>query len=344
MYSWGNSYDDYRPKTRAGYSFEDARRSYDLPTSARTCSGRHLLKTPAATNVKVSEASSRTRETVRYTFRDGDIVTESPYPLVVAIDTTGSMKHWPRIIFQKLPLLYAEAQRYLPGCAISFQAINDYLADGAAACFQPAPFGEGPALDQLLQDLRPIGGGGAGFTESYEVAAAWNLVRMKAPMALAKPIVVFLGDEGPSAAIPHEVVRCLGLEDCASTSVFRALHEAAEVFLVRKPYVRARSRIDREITRAWQQVALLRPERILELDDPRRVVDVLLGILGAVSGRQAEFRAELTSRQSSAQSQSVLTTLGGLFDSRVPAGPDESVVRSIHRSILRFFNGTRELV
>ena len=330
MYSWGRTCNDYHPKTARGFSFEDARRSYDRLPKARCIRKRHKREPtePAA---------------IRYTFRDGDLVTQSPYPLVVVIDTTGSMKRWPRIIFEKLPLLYGEAQRYFPECAISFQTVNDYFSDGPEACFQPAPFGEGPILDQILRELHPIGGGGPGFKESYEVAAAWNAIRLKTPSALIRPIVVFIGDEAPFETVPQQVADCLGLRSTSSQDAFGSLYERADVFLVRKPYLRERSRTDRAIVAAWRERALLSPERILTLTDPRRVVDVLLGILGVASGMHSDFVKELQGRQTRVQSRSVLGTLYSLFCTRTSGRSRDSLVLSIDRK-LPDINETKDLM
>jgi hypothetical protein len=43
-----------------------------------------------------------------------EIRTDSPTPLAVAVDVTGSMGEWPRIIFEKLPVLYNEVKLHLP--------------------------------------------------------------------------------------------------------------------------------------------------------------------------------------------------------------------------------------
>ncbi|MBI4602997.1 MAG: hypothetical protein HY721_13650 [Planctomycetes bacterium] len=302
MYAWGRGFDDFRSAGKGRHSFTDARRAYGVPDGSPPADPRAYAGRPGAAEWPIP-----------FTFRAGDIETDSPRPLVVAIDTTGSMKEWPRIFFEKLPLLYGEAEKHLEGCAISFQLVNDYYADGPDACFQPAPFARGPALDELLSRLRPIGGGGGQATESYEVAAAWNAVRLKAPVAVMKPVFVFLGDEAPFAEVPPEVRAELGIESPRSSDAFRALQALAEVYLVRKPYQAVESSIDASIVEVWTGSIGLDPDRIVTLDDPRRVVDVILGILSVVTGRESDFVRELTSRQTVRQSRSVFTSLRGLF-------------------------------
>jgi hypothetical protein len=317
MYSWGSSYDDFKPSTKGRFRFTDARRAYGA-------AGAPADGDPRAYGPRPASAA-----TVAFTFRDRDIVTESPYPLAVVIDTTGSMESWPRVFFEKLPLFYGEAQKYLEDCAISFQAVNDYYADGAAVCFQPAPFGQGPALDELLKQLCAFGRGGGQGTESYEVAAAWNSVRLRAPKALIKPVVLFLGDEAPFAELPPEVQETLGLPSSRTQDVFRTLHGAADVFLVRKPYCEKGCKLDRRIVEQWYELALMERERIFHLDDPRRVVDVLLGILAILSGKESHFEEEITTRQTPAQSRSVFRTLWRMLGLRTSIDTDDRGRKSI---------------
>ncbi|MBF0531255.1 MAG: hypothetical protein HQK55_18705, partial [Deltaproteobacteria bacterium] len=210
-YSWDADHDF--TSTGAGYSYHDARRSYD--------------------DVAGAKAASR----AVYTFRSHFLKTDAAYPIIVGIDTTGSMVEWPRIFFDKLPLLYIEAVKYLPNCAISFQAINDFEADGEDVALQPAPFGQGPQLDEFIGQLYPVGGGGGQITESYEIFAAYNSF-LEAPRTLIKPIAIILGDEAPFDYVPGEVCRQYGLgsNPIPSQEVFKRLHEKCDVYLVRKPY------------------------------------------------------------------------------------------------------------
>lgn len=284
-YSW-DSGADFTTAAGSGFSFHDARRSYD----------------DVAVAAKASSAM--------YTYREPFLSTDAAYPLLIGIDTTGSMAEWPKVFFEKLPLLYLEAVKYFPGCEISFQAINDFPADGADVALQPCPFGKGPQLDELIGKLYPVGGGGGQVKESYEIFAAYNSF-LKAPKALIKPVAIILGDEAPWEVVPKEVAAFYKLtrgEDLPARVAFQKLHDVCDVFLVRKPYEGE----DATIVKAWQDRGLMSKERIMTIEDPRRVVDVILGILGILTGKVELFESELKSRQDPSQVSQVLNSLHAL--------------------------------
>ncbi len=285
-YSWDDQH-DFNTQSSQGYSFQDARKSYADVAVART-SGKAY-----------------------YTFRSPLPETEAHYPVIIGIDTTGSMEKWPEIFFDKLPLLYKEAVRYFPECEISFQAINDYHADGAEVALQPAPFGKGPQLDELIGQLYPAGGGGGQGKESYEIFAAYNSF-LKAPKAIIKPVAVILGDEMTWETVPAEVCSALGWKETVTAeTAFSRLAQVCDVFLVRKPY-HGFGDPDLPIVKNWITVAGIPEERVMNIKDPRRVVDVILGILGILTGKAELFEKELIDRQDQNQVQEVLQSLQSL--------------------------------
>lgn len=288
-YSWDDQH-DFDADSGKGYSFHDARKSYD-DVAAVVAGGK-----------------------VVHTFRNPFLTTDSLYPIIVGVDTTGSMSEWPKIFFEKLPLLYKEAIKYFPQCEISFQAINDYHADGPQYALQPAPFGRGAQLDELIGQLYPYGGGGGQTKESYEIFAAYNSF-LKAPKAVIKPVAIILGDEAPFDQVPLEVCRHYGLivgeEPLPAKEAFRKLHATCDVFLVRKPYY-GFGEPDEPIMKIWREMALVPRERILNIEEPRRVVDVILGILGILTGKAELFEQELKERQDASQVKEVLNSLHDL--------------------------------
>lgn len=316
-YSW-DSQQDFDANTAAAYSFHDARKSYD------------------------DVAVAKTNAQAIYTYQSPFLKTDALYPIIIGIDTTGSMEEWPEIFFDKLPLLYQEAVKYFPGCEISFQAINDFPSDGADVALQPAPFGKGPQLDELIGQLYPYGGGGGQGMESYEIFAAYNSF-LEAPKAVIKPIAIILGDEAPFDEVPDEVCRHYGLskdEAVLAKTVFQKLHQVCDVFLVRKPYY-GFGKEDKPIIDQWRSKALMRPERIMNIQDPRRVVDVILGILGILTGKTELFEQELISRQEPEQVKEVLNSLHSLKLSR--QGADLSQ-RSVSAGVTGAGKKTKRLV
>lgn len=305
-YSWDDAH-DFDTQSGQGFSFHSARKSYD--------------------DVAVAKTSSQ----IFYSYKSPFLTTDAFYPIVIGIDTTGSMQEWPKVFFNKLPLLYKEATKYLPACEISFQAINDFHADGEDVALQPAPFGKGPALDELIGRLKPVGGGGGQGMESYEIFAAYNAF-LEAPKALIKPIAILLGDEMPFENVPPAVCKHYKLLDqykarpqesagvkslkrsVPTPVVFELLHQKCDVFLIRKPY-HGFGDPDAPIIKKWQKIALMPAERILNIQDPTRVVDVILGILGVLTGKAELFEQELRDRQNAAQVKEVLDSLHNLQQS-----------------------------
>lgn len=300
-YSWDDDNDMDSGDGGGAYSFHDARKSYD--------------------DLSVKNKSSASQ--AKYNFRDPFLKTDSEYPIIIGIDTTGSMAEWPKIFFDKLPLLYKEAIKYFPECSISFQAINDFYADGEDVALQPAPFGKGAELDELIANLYPYGGGGGNGGESYEIFAAYNSF-LEAPNAKIKPIAIILGDEPLFEYVPEEVSKQYriyeGSKKVTTKKVFDKLRKVCEVFLVRKPYYGFGQ--DEPVMANWEKFGGFDRERIINIQDPKRVVDVILGIFGVLTNKVESFEEELTGRQDKKQVTEVLNSLKLLktnyYDSKNP--------------------------
>lgn len=146
--------------------------------------------------------------------------------------------------------------------------------------------------------------------------AAYNSL-LKAPKSLIKPICIILGDETPFEKLPLKVARYYNMldstnnESISTESVFGKLHQKCDVFLVRKPYYGFGQK-DKPIIKVWNERALMPMERIINIEDPKRVVDVILGILGILTGKSHFFEKELTTRQTTEQSTEVLKSLTDL--------------------------------
>jgi len=271
-YSWGGSADYVAPAAERLY---DDRKTYYAAASEAV----------------------RTNRSSMYSWEDDPLVCDAIYSIMISIDTSGSMQKWPGLFFKKAVLTCEQAEKYFPGCMISYQAINDYYSDGSHNAFQPGPFAAGPDVDAVLANLYAVGGGGPGITESYEICAAYNS-KIETPNAERKPLCFILGDEKPFEFLPPEVAKHFELNHqdeskTPSKEVFALLHEKCDVFLIRKPYPGN----DKEIEKAWIDIGLMKPQNIIMVEDADRVVDVLLGIFGSLTGREDEANAELIARQ-----------------------------------------------
>src|SRR5262245_45615202 len=95
----------------AGHPFSDARKAYDA----------HAGRSYADAAAKGVRSADLVPESV---------TTDSPSPVVILCDVTGSMGEWPATIFSKLPYLDHEAKEYLgEGVEFCFGAIGDAYSD-----------------------------------------------------------------------------------------------------------------------------------------------------------------------------------------------------------------------
>lgn len=302
---------DYDPGPWTGHDFSTARVAYDV-------------------HVNRSYSQAKTEKKTIKDLVPLSMTTESPYPLVIGIDQTGSMGKRTAIIASKMPYLEHEAKDYLgPLTEISFFAIGDATC-GEDYPLQCRPFTNGPALNDRLKELVFEGGGGGTQQESYELAALYyarnvslpnvgnskkedefeeiegsrfdrisEMVRLNLPQ---KGIMIFIGDEEPYAKIRKDLALKYAhvtlANDIDSKSVFEELKEKFSVYAVLIPYgneTDSNSVTSLRIHNNWCD--LLGKDHVATLDAPDRVVDVIFGILAEERGRFPDFMAEIEDRQ-----------------------------------------------
>ena len=297
MYCWGDDMSDWaRP---SGYTYKGSRRAKRSRAAAADASdqrgGRRFLR-------------RREPDLERVSPHGKVISTRSANPVVVAVDVTGSMSHWPYEIFDRLPLLYQTLEQYRPDVELSFVAIGDATCDRFP--LQVCDFARGIALEDELAALYGEGGGGGGARESYELFAYYLLHRARAPEA-RRPFLILYGDEGFYPAVSAKQARYyLGesiRNDRDAGEVWRALGEAWNVFHLRKHYGGAQ---DAGIRAQWEDV--LGAERVLTLDEPERAVDLALGLIARVWGHYEDFEVNMSARQDAAKVRAVGERLRGL--------------------------------
>ena len=160
---------DYTPGAWAGHDFGTARKKYD----------RHVGRSYGDAQAKKVTATKLVPATVK---------TESPTPLVIWVDVTGSMGAWPATIFSKLPYLDHEIRtEYLGADAeVCFGAVGDAHSDKYPV--QVQPFTSGTDMKKKLEQLVIEGNGGGQVKESYELAALYTLHNIETPKAVDKPV------------------------------------------------------------------------------------------------------------------------------------------------------------
>ncbi|MDP3771728.1 MAG: hypothetical protein Q8R16_05495 [bacterium] len=295
--------------TRAAASgFRDAVTGYQPQPSARSVPRKRATPPPdPPRNLGTFAAAARrgSTPTARHELRS-----TAANVLIVIQDVTGSMGDKPGEIFRRLPRLWHDAAKYLgtDDLEILFIAHGDARTDTHAV--QVARFGRGPELDEHLASFTIDGGGGGQGTESHELVAYYLLTRVDTSTA-RNVYAFFITDEAACDTIAKNLVtQELGVtrqpEHANTRTVFDALRTRMHVYAVLFPP----ESYDPVPIREWWEKTLGR-EGILPLDDPRRIVDVLLGTLAAATGQTDAFADDLRSRQMPTQhgQQNVATVM-----------------------------------
>lgn len=204
-------------------------------------------------------------------------------PIMVVLDVTGSMGIAAKVIYDKMPMFFGQIkiQNYLPDPSISFAAVGD-VPDGDSCPIQICDFAEGDALDEWLGKIYLEGGGGGGHHESYEMLAYYYDKMVELTHPKKNPYLFFIGDEGFYSKISASDIKTwfgIKCESENSVDVFKRLKDKYNVFLIHKTYHYASN--DKTILRQWTDA--LGQENVLVLEDPKAVVDVMLGAIALVA-------------------------------------------------------------
>lgn len=240
-------------------------------------------------------------------------------PLVIFVDVTGSMGEWPKVIFSKLPYLELEAQEYLgKDLEIAFGAFGDACRPDRYP-LQVRPCTKGTDLKTRMEELIIEKGGGGTLEENSELAALYGVHKIEMPKAI-KPVFILITDEKPYGYISKEMaadVAGVTLEGrTTAKAVFDQLKAKFSVYLIRKPYGssggdgNSMSSEDREVRARW--IELLGEDRVCDLPEAGRVVDVIFGLLARETGRIEYFREEIEGRQKPDQVATVYKSLASI--------------------------------
>jgi len=217
-------------------------------------------------------------------------------PIVCAVDVTGSMGNWAKTIWDKLPMFYGQlvTKGYASDCAISFAGVGDSYTDKAP--LQVSQFCQGTALDHEIQGLWLEGGGGGQHYESYELCAYYY--NQHCDMSNKTGFFFFMGDEGFYPKVKNNHIQAVigdeVPEDVDSAAIFASLRSKFHVFFIHKPYWD--KEIDRKQLAKWK--AVVGEDRILELTDPKSIVDIILGAIAIVGRTRTleQYQMDLTDR------------------------------------------------
>lgn len=223
---------------------------------------------------------------------------DSKNPIVFALDVTGSMGEWTKIIYDKMPMFYGQImmKKYLTDPSISFCAIGDHGGDQAP--LQCTEFGRGNEIDQLISKIYLEGNGQGNGIEGYEMSAYFYDTRVTL-VNCELPFMFITGDEGFYSSVPDSIVLYLiGVPSKEKSVKGKDMLKAAmlkyNLFLIKKDYS--------PDTRPQWADAIGR-ERILDLKTPKACIDIILGAIALTSGTRTleEYSKDLVERGQSTE-------------------------------------------
>jgi len=206
-------------------------------------------------------------------------------PVVFALDVTGSMGEWTKIIYDKMPMFYGQImmQKYLQDPSISFCAIGDAKTDNAP--LQVSDFGQGKEIDQLISKMWLEGNGGGNEHESYELSGYFYNNHCAFTNA-RRPFFFVTGDEGfwekTTVDMVHKVLGYKPSKDVPGDQTWSELMKKFNVFHIKKEYYSSK---EKSINKQWCEA--LGEERVLHITNPKACIDVMLGAIALTSGARS---------------------------------------------------------
>lgn len=219
------------------------------------------------------------------------ISTNTPNPLIVAVDVTGSMASWPFEIFDRLPLLYNTLSQYREDLEICFAAIGDAHCDHWP--LQVTTFASGYDLEQLLGSMYGEGGGGDA-PESYGLFAHWVNTHVQTPHALATPFLIVFGDAPMHPRVPgKQVAHIMGDEvgDVDAIGAWQQVTQTWNTWFLRRPTGRPGDEVDKQ----WSQA--ITAQKIFHIQDEQRAVDYAMALIARDWGHFTNFQDNMRARQ-----------------------------------------------
>jgi hypothetical protein len=277
MYSWGDDTSDWATPGAYAYSESTAAKRSEDARKAKA-HGPRTYTDRGGPNEQLTSPKKM-------------ITSQSPNPLIVAVDVTGSMQRWPAEIFDRLPLLYQTLSQYRADLEISFVAIGDSKCDRWP--LQCTSFAKGFDLETQLKALHGEGGGGD-IPESYGLFAHWVSTHVKTPNA-DRPFCIVFGDAPMHPQVSEgEVRHYLGDEIAQpvdSIGTFRQVSRAWNTWFLRRPGGTKNDQVDQQ----W--ASAIGGQQVVHMDDEQRAVDYAMGLVARSWGYFDDFKTNMNARQ-----------------------------------------------
>jgi hypothetical protein len=232
--------------------------------------------------------------------RDSDAHPDS-VAIGIVFDVTGSMGGIPVQLQKKLPDLMGLLLRqgYIKDPQICFSAVGDYFSDKVP--LQVGQFESGIEMDDDLTKIFLEGGGGGSFEESYELALYFYAKKTSADCFEKrgkKGYLFLVGDEKPYAVASRDALSSIigdtVQEDLPVERIVEMAQQKYEVFFIIPTGSShgGNKRDLRELHARWG--TLLGEQRVIDLDDPDKVCEVIGHTIGLLEGTAdaAHFAAD----------------------------------------------------
>ncbi len=341
-HGWGGNdrADDFSPRQNDGFSQAHkpySQQNYDpdrFSNASKQLNNRsvHMTAGPSVAQAALSQiAPAMSRLSPVDTNPRRKQVTTKKNVIIVSVDRTGSMGPWTKEILDRCAVLYKEAQKYLgEDLEILFTSFGDYPATRDE--FLVAPLGHGPELDTYLKVLNADADGGGNGVESSDMAAMYCLEMLDT--SSAQNVFFFtVTDEGfyPEKRHSEDYLGCKTSPELRDMiAVYRALKIRMNVFTIFG--ATATGRGYGNANKSWEET--LGDDHVVPLDDGRRVVDVMLGVVAKITNQFDQFSVHLDMRQGGTQFGAVnqKTVFNAL--SRVAGAPQAPIVKAGTRSLM----------
>jgi hypothetical protein len=251
-----------------------------------------------------------------------EMIVQTPASAILVVDVTGSMKDWPPLIFEKIPTLYNEANVAMQGIDLKTlqkgRKVEDLLEMAVIAVgdakndsypLQVVNFSKGQDLVDGVNKILPEGRGGPFGAESYELVAHYLLNHCTTSKKI-KPVCIFAVDEQFYKHVePKEVKDLIGddlSQSLDSAKVIKELSKKLDIYVLR-PEPQGPCEVYERAQKQWTDI--LGDQRVLKMDDPKRLVDCCIGIVAYAANNYDLGKELLERRQTPDQVKEVLRTL-----------------------------------
>jgi len=274
----------------SSYTNDAAKALHDTATTRSTLDVKDYFVTPVGRAISTNEVPKEVNPlgAVVRESRDSEAHPKSK-SIVVAFDTTGSMRHFPEIFATKaLPnLMGLLIQKNLcPDAQVLFSAFNDGTT--RAHPLQVGQFESGLEMDDDLTRLPLQGGGGGTMEESSEMILYWASRHTSMDCFEKrgeKGYLFILTDEMPYPTIDPQMVKdCIGddIQGMTTEEAITLAREKFEIFCILANTGSYQGFYEEQIHTRWVQ--LLGAENVLSLQDAEGAAELIATTIGLYEG------------------------------------------------------------